>query len=303
MAIRDKRISETRTSSRAHLKQQAAAADKHTTASQASPMHAERLKNLYAAMLKCRALADVICAHGGDQGCRGYEAIIAGAAIHLKQHDFVAPSEAETFARFVQGSSSEPSTASIQQKKKEVRGAIAVNRPSTTAVMNIATGMALACKLQKNGLITLFVSAGTEHSVSFAGEAIHFAATRKLPIVFVIGPDLISARSEPEDLRSEAQDLLPVITVDGVDAVAVYRVAEECTRRVRQGLGPSLIHYQIDAERDPILFMESYLRRRDLWSEAWKNNLLRDCSRQAELVASRHPRPSTAGRKLATAVR
>jgi TPP-dependent pyruvate/acetoin dehydrogenase alpha subunit len=77
----------------------------------------------------------------------------------------------------------------------------------------------------------------------------------------------------------------PRIPVDGCDAVAVFRVAQEAIRRAREGHGPAVIECLTsrggrtanDGERasttytaqDPVTFMEQYLRRRDLWSDAW----------------------------------
>ncbi|HWG86231.1 MAG TPA: thiamine pyrophosphate-dependent enzyme, partial [Candidatus Acidoferrales bacterium] len=102
---------------------------------------------------------------------------------------------------------------------------------------------------------------------------------RKLSIVF-----LIAQHSSPEqsniDLRNEAQKFLPAITVDGNDVVAVYRVAEESTRRAREGLGPSLIECRLETGGDPLAFMESYLRQRNLWSDVWKEELERDLRRK-----------------------
>ncbi len=62
---------------------------------------------------------------------------------------------------------------------------------------------------------------------------------------------------------------VPGITVDGNDVVAVYRVAEESVRRAREGHGPTLIDCKIDPARDPLTFMEGYLKKRDLWSAKW----------------------------------
>jgi len=61
----------------------------------------------------------------------------------------------------------------------------------------------------------------------------------------------------------------------------VYRVAQESTRRARAGHGPSLIqcvmqvseasannsHNIHEGSRDPLTFMEEYLRRKNVWSD------------------------------------
>jgi TPP-dependent pyruvate/acetoin dehydrogenase alpha subunit len=254
-------------------------------------MHAERLRNLYAAMLKCRELGDVLCARANDQGCcRGDEAIIAGAAIHLKPADFVAPSAAELFARCIQGA---PLAALLARSKRRHEKRVAVDAVSPKSIpagtaMEIGTGMALACKMQNiAGLVSLCIARAP---IASGWDAVEFAATRKLAIVFAVIDGTTSSPALPAKLRRDAQGLLPVITVDGNDAVAVYRVAEECTRRARQGLGPSVIECLLEPVRDPTSFMEQYLRERQLWSEDWKQNLVREARREAELVAKNYRR-------------
>lgn len=293
MPLRDKRTSGPRRNTAAS-KPPATTAQK-ASSSDASPMHAERLKNLYAAMLKCRALAALHGTRFSNQVCcRGYEAIIAGTAIHLTRDDFVAPSRAELSARFVQGAVTD---ALMPTKKSAGRNIdTAMTLRSASAAMNMSTGMALACKLQQNRVVTLSISFGTDDGMGAQLEALSFAAARKLPVVFVTVNDL-STPSAVTELPAKVKDVLPVITVDGADVVAVYRVAEECTRRARQGHEASLIECRLEAGRDPILFMESYLRQRNLWSEIWKQNLDRECFREAELIAKKYLRPSTHRRK------
>jgi TPP-dependent pyruvate/acetoin dehydrogenase alpha subunit len=291
MALRDERISHPRSSSIAASKGPTATAQHRSSSRDASPMHAERLKNLYAAMLKCRALAALLDARVSDQVCcRGYEAIIAGAAIHLRREDFVAPSRAELFARFVQGVFTDALAPSNHGAATNVNAATRLS--SASAAVNIATGMALACKLQQNRLVTLSISFGSD-TLGAKLEALSFAAARNLPIVFVTVEDVSRAHSAVTELPTETKDVLPVITVDGSDVVAVYRVAEECTRRARQGHGASLIECRMDAAREPILFMESYLKQRDLWSESLKQNLERESAREAKVIVTKYLRPST----------
>ncbi|MGA2536286.1 MAG: thiamine pyrophosphate-dependent enzyme [Terracidiphilus sp.] len=62
----------------------------------------------------------------------------------------------------------------------------------------------------------------------------------------------------------ERHYLLPSITVDGSDVVAVYRVASEAITHARKGNGPALIECVIAPSRDPIEHMAQYLRRKGL---------------------------------------
>lgn len=258
----------------------------------ASPMHAERLRKLYAAMLKCRIIDILMPSDVKDHcACGQPEAIVAGAAIHLKPEDLIAPSPAELFARLVQGASAESVVATLREEisRNSSRADIRVSAASAAiAQLQIGTGMALACKLQAKPAVTLCMLDQAMDQPDPWLEPMMFAAGRKLAIVFVNLSGARDVRDQRHELRKHSQEILPTIVADGNDAVAVYRVAEECTRRARQGLGPSLIECVLESAQDPIPFMENYLKQRNLWSEAWKETLVRQFSREAESALKKH---------------
>jgi TPP-dependent pyruvate/acetoin dehydrogenase alpha subunit len=104
-----------------------------------------------------------------------------------------------------------------------------------------------------------------------------FAGVHTLPILFVsqstppTEPSLldpqINARRIP--LKTKAYSF-PTITVEGNDAVAVYRVASEAIAHARKGDGPTLIECQRWQVGDPLLNMEKYLIRKGLFNEECK---------------------------------
>src|SRR5438270_3559022 len=59
----------------------------------ASPMNTERLRRLYATMLKCRLMAErCTTLFGADNAAvTGHEAAEVGACIHLREDDLVSP--------------------------------------------------------------------------------------------------------------------------------------------------------------------------------------------------------------------
>ncbi len=244
----------------------------------ASPMHAERLRNLYAAMLKCRLFQAATRTLPKPQtSCSVNEAVTAGAAIHLAQHDLVAPSRTDALVRLVQGI---PLDELFSEFKPDTKNHLPQQRISAVdAELNIAAGMALACKKLHQPAITLSIH-DLQCDTEFWQDAVRFASTRQLPVVFIfVSQGGRAVDGEPE-LRAKAQEFLPSITVHGNDVVAVYRVAEESTRRARQGLGPSLIECRVEIEPDPLLFMESYLKHRKLWEESWKKDFARSFNRE-----------------------
>jgi pyruvate dehydrogenase E1 component alpha subunit len=100
-----------------------------------------------------------------------------------------------------------------------------------------------------------------------------------------------------EDLRDRAEAYgFPGITVDGNDAVAVWRVTQESIHRARTGAGPTLIecvtwrwHAETGerssnsrrahpsnsarSQHDPLHHMEHYMKKRGLWQQDWKDAL------------------------------
>ena len=103
------------------------------------------------------------------------------------------------------------------------------------------------------------------------------AGKRNLPILLVCHNDT------DVDICQQAEDCgFPGVTVDGDDAVAVYRVATEAIAHARRGSGPTLIEckpWPLAAPSigrrskpiDPILNMETYLVRKGLFDKKFKS--------------------------------
>jgi TPP-dependent pyruvate/acetoin dehydrogenase alpha subunit len=154
--------------------------------------------------------------------------------------------------------------------------------------IGIATGVALANKIQNNHKIAVAFCGHESCSSESWNEALHFAGVHQLPILFVCQNDLLA-----EDISQQATACgFPGIPVDANDVVAVYRVACEAIAHARKGNGPTLIEcmpyrlntrlsiaagkrrnpetVEIGAGSDPILNMERYLAGKGLFSKALK---------------------------------
>ena len=185
--------------------------------------------------------------------------------------------------------------------------------PASTiaAQLNIGTGVALAYKMQKKPFIAMAFSGDGSTSLGFWHEALNFAGVHNLPIVYVIQNNRwaesvnVNLQTKVEDLSVKAQAYgFPGITVDGNDVIAVYRVAQEAIHRARTGGGPTLIecktyrwygHSEIDPAKyrspeeveewkakDPIPRMEEYLKKKNLWSDAWKQKVQDDFNKEID---------------------
>ena len=116
--------------------------------------------------------------------------------------------------------------------------------------------------------------------------ALEWAQTRLLPLIFVVadsrGPGAFRASAgSSEDVLSWApvehvarKLKLPVLSVDGEDAVAVYRVMQESVIRARAGGGPAILWAMLPGAKDlaagrsstlePVARLQRYLRRRKI---------------------------------------
>lgn len=115
-----------------------------------------------------------------------------------------------------------------------------------------AAALAAACQRRKSDcLVLLLVAAGTADSRWT--EALTWAQTEQLPLVIACADPSVQDAFKPDP--SAAKELwswtsvqkpaaklkFPVLTVDGEDAVAVYRVMQESVLRARSGGGPALL--------------------------------------------------------------
>jgi TPP-dependent pyruvate/acetoin dehydrogenase alpha subunit len=257
--------------------------------SPALPIPAEKMRQLYAMMLKCRTMEERIRIlykqsrfTGNYYAAVGQEAIEVGAAIDLRPSDCVAPSHRDFIAGLIKGVPLNSLFSQLYARKTspdQGRSSPAHNgyaplniiTPASTiaAQWNIGTGVALAFKMQKKDDITMAFCGEGATSLGFWHEAVNFASVHQLPIVYVVQNNRwaesvnIKYQMRNEDVATRAAGYgIPGISVDGQDVVAVYRVVQEAIARARSGGGPSIIecksyrwfgHSEIDPAkyRDP----------------------------------------------------
>ncbi len=179
---------------------------------------------------------------------------------------------------------------------------------TVAAQLDVAAGVALAYRqLDKPNVVVALAHDGLA-ALGFWHEAATLASHHRLPIVFMVencaqshpnGATAVrsTAVHSDDDLRDRAEAYgIPGITVDGNDIVAVWRVTQESIHRARSGAGPTLIecrtwrwHAEADTsssnglsrsklrrQNDPLHHMEHYIKKRKLWKQAWKENLVEE---------------------------
>ena len=255
-----------------------------TNGNGAAPSNQEVLRRLYMLMMKCRKLSEraQCLAAGRDPAADydiaiGHEAIVVAATLELGPQDTVAASRRNFAAQVVNGG---PMGTLLSQPPHE-NGTQAGGSASLDP-FNLGTGLALAHRLEKKrNVVVALCSSGTAASPDCWHEALKFAGIHKLPIIYVLNSgsafELGPEKRTPalEELSLMARDCgFPAIIVDGKDAVAVWRVAQESIHRARNGAGPTLIECDTESSSvsDPLAHLEHYMSKRGLWDDEWRRD-------------------------------
>ena len=251
------------------------------------------------------------------------EASEVGAIIDLLPGDFVAPRRRDLASSFILSTplkkileqaaagAAEHTRTQYSPRRDRSNASMIAGPLALAARLNMGTGVALIYKMQEKPNVVVAFSGDDSMALTSWREAVSFAVAHKLPIVLVVQNDLWAESAGPQaPMRSlvspEQTNGLPTFAVDGADVVAVYRVAQEAIRRARQGHGPTLIECKTHRwtsysgfapathpptedpggnRPDPISTMEEYLKQKGLWSEAWKERLLKSFRKQLDAAA------------------
>ena len=208
---------------------------------------------------------------------RGTEAAVVGSLMGLLPEDTLTITHARSLPSILYPKKLAPEVldiAPLARKSPEL---------SASAHMALAAGYAMERVLHhRPGLVLAY--AGEAESLADARATLTFAATHRLPLVVVVQHNLRRMKSQsPADLSHEILGVgLPGMTVDGSDAMAVYRVTQEAMFRARHDAGPTLIECktfptarvprQLRAwvQGDALAYMEQQLRARDFWDDKLK---------------------------------
>ena len=214
-------------------------------------LNAEKLKELYATMVKCRMLAERVqkdhTENGPNGSVSGFEATLVGAGAHLLPKDCIAMEHSSFVASLIKGT---PLHAILARDRKYQSG----NGPSKAilsthdgnASLSMEIVLALAAKMKGQGAVALMFCTHNPETLIFDSAAMAVAATQKLPLVCLVESSLDSRLELPNQVASGPYigadpTFYPRIPVDGCDVVGVFRVAQEAIRRAREGHGPAVI--------------------------------------------------------------
>ena len=292
-------------------------------------LNADKLKQLYCTMLKCRMLAKRIAGarisrHKPGRVVSGFEATLVGAGAHLLPQDCVIMEHSGFIASLIKGTPLGLILARTRENKGNNGAGKSVLPSSEVAAakkLTMTAGLALAHEIKGKGAVALIFCTQNPEALAFDADAMALAATHRLPMVCLVerGFNVHSESHDPPAVAGDDPAYHPRIAVDGCDVVAVFRVAQEAIRRAREGHGPAVIECLTsrtdglaeDAgnedpdhsktarnaapalfSADPLTFMEQYLRRRNLWSDEWSRLMVAAFARELNDAAAAVDEPT-----------
>jgi TPP-dependent pyruvate/acetoin dehydrogenase alpha subunit len=226
------------------------------------------LKRMYESVLSIRRFEQVAIEQYRQGNIRGYlhpylgeEAIAVGVILALEPDDYIVSTHrghghaiakghepkrmlAELFGKatgYCRGRGGSMHVAGLELHNLGANGIVGAGLP-------IAAGAGMAIKLKRTSQVVVsFFSDGAANNGVFH-ESLNLAAIYHLPVIFVLENNHyavstpIADTALVTDLSRRAEGYgIPGITLDGNDAIAVYRAMEEPLRRARRGDGPSLL--------------------------------------------------------------
>jgi len=247
----------------------------------------KKLRQIYLAMLDARILDEHIAKSQSKAktrlaSTRGQEACRVSTAIELGFSDLVSNSQPGIVMDQILGAD----TSFLSKHLSSLlapRKAIDLTGPrqlpwieDVNDRLALAAGAALAFKSSKQtNLIVTYVHRQHARGGNWR-RLLTLSAKLELPIIFVVLPDEPGGRKADSVGRVSAKARscgLPGIPVDASDAVALYRVTQESTGRIRIGGGAVVIEcvtYPIHGKLpDPVQQMKSFLLEKKVATAAW----------------------------------
>lgn len=231
-------------------------------------MERDLLEKMYKTMLTIRKfeekVGDFVLEEKVKTPCHlyvGEEAIAAGTAAALNSNDYIFGNHRSHGHYIAKGGDIKKLAAEIFCKKtgcsKGKGGSMHIVAPEVgvlgtppivAASIPIAVGAALSASLRKNDRVSVsFFGDGAVNEGVFY-ESLNFASLRKLPVIFVCENNSYATHMPSAKIlantniaRKADAFRIPGITIDGNDAITVYKAVKEAVERARRGKGPSLI--------------------------------------------------------------
>jgi len=240
---------------------------------------------IYASMLRLRLFQDRVSQHLSrderlPKQSRQQEAYLAGLLHGLKPTDVLVSSKEDLGAallrnRFESSAISTVLAQALSDDRTSTRPVFATSKDCTIfrgAVAEMATfaaGVAFGLDSSRSSRKIVLAVLGAVKQQGNLDAALRVAAHSSLPLVLVC-----TTRGTRLTLDRNALHGVPHMPVDGYDAVAVHRVAQEAYGRTRAGIGSVLIECRLLPNlKDPLASMEDRLQGKKLFRQSEKEKL------------------------------
>ena len=244
-----------------------------TDAASRENLDADTLRTMYRHMLRSRVLDErmwVLNRQGRAPfwiSGMGHEAIQVAVGMNIDpSRDWLAPYYRDLALTLVMGMTPRDHLLSVLAKAEDPNSGgrqmpahygsrehniISTGSPVTTQLLH-ATGIALAMRMRGEDSVCITAIGEGATSGGDFHEAINFAATHKLAVVFVVENNgyAISVPLDKQMPTPRVSDRalaygIAGVHVDGNDAIACYRAAYDAVQRARSGEGPSILEAQV----------------------------------------------------------
>lgn len=196
--------------------------------------------------------------------CIGQEAVAAGVSAHLGNADRVMSGHRSHGHYLAKGGNLGKMLAEIYGRASGCCGGRGGSMhlidldagfwgatPIVASTIPIATGLAFAAQMRGDDCVTvIYFGEGATEEGTFH-EAVHFAALKNLPILFVCENNLYSVYS-PMSVRQPNREVfslakghgIPSMQGDGNDVLEVYEMFGNAVQRTRAGHGPAFLEFK-----------------------------------------------------------
>lgn len=208
------------------------------------------------------------------------EALAAATAIHLQPGDVLCAAVDDALTHHLA-----PATRSAAEgRPSDVHGSELIAPAAANSRLLLAAAAAHALKTAArpgDGGVVLAFAQTSQPEPEWA-TALEWARQAELPLILAVADAPATPQPRGSKARPRAAQLswptisafarrtkLPVLTVDGMDAVALYRAMQESTIRARSGLGPAVLWAVMEAgelkpSQLPIARLRQYMKVRGI---------------------------------------
>jgi len=274
-----------------------------------------KLRQIYLAMVQARMVGKAVPA--SKRIAAGLEACLVSTSVDLDAGDLVADALSGATVEFLRGAALNSLLRPAKAKARKGGAVADCGTPSrmpavesskerlwaaigAAAALKAATAHAKSNETEdkpaaRQGVVVVYLKVD-EVSPAVWREALAFAAKQVLPMVYVVMPER-GGRTVGVVSEISRKAGLPGIAVDGDDAVALYRVAQESLGRARMGGGAALtecVPFVVDGGKsigtaDAIGGLESYMLHRGVCTQQWMDGAAKTFARR---IATAKQRPT-----------